>query len=221
MTKLEIINTALAELALPPLISTDFSSNEFASRIGLIYKVALKYMLESYNWRFALTTVLLDKPIKTPEDSLYKLYEFQIPNNIARFYKVETENIDLAATPFYGTYLSRFGNLGITNLSLLMNYDTREDILYTPGDRVLLTYVKSDPKERLFTGIFITVLVLKLKQSLIFTTTEQGVKAEQALEVRIRTELKKAIRTGAVQKRLPSVQQDLWYNARFYGSFTV
>ena len=220
MTKLDIINTALAQLSLPLLITTEDASNERVTGYNLIYNQHMQYMLECNNWRFALKTATLAEPIATPENSKFKLYEFKLPNDIARIYDIQLEPINIDNTPLYGYFVSEFGtSVNVPLYTQSAKYDTGEDILYTVNDRVNIKYVTDKPRESLFPGIFITILILKIKQSLLFGTAEVGPQSEQILEARIQMEIKKAIRTGAVQRRLPNVQQDYWFNARYYNSF--
>lgn len=217
MTLLEITNTALAEYSLGQIVSIDSPQHQFDKDVSLIVKKNSLAFLEEYNWRFAMVTKILSDPIKTPETSDLQLYEFRLPKDVARLYLVEArvKYSDLPTLTFTYTSVTP-----IPDLSQLEIYDTDKDILYATSPEVRIRYVSNNYLQHTYSGLASKILVLDIKKSLTFGTTGAGIRTEESY----RTERNQLVRTakavGSIQKRLPKVQTNFWYNARFTPQLT-
>lgn len=134
MTRLEVINLALAVMGVDPLNSL-YDDSKVAKFVNVIYPQSKKFCLAKHYWNFALKQTTL--PLLSENDPFWD-YVYELPSDLVQIFKVRDSDNERVV------------------------YEEREGKIYCNVNPVYLKYINFEVDESIFPTYFVEVLKYKL-----------------------------------------------------------
>ena len=160
LSSLDIKNMALDEVPSTRIQSEDEVSVE-AEAAALHYQPALEYLLEQYDWGFAIRRQTLAQV--TNDRSAEWQYAYRLPEDLSRPRIVLPFGADIATTdsPAYPSWGPWRGFEGAVPFRIA------GDSLYTTQENAILEYISNNPEPSTFTARFTRALATEIASRIV------------------------------------------------------